>query len=294
MKMFPRLITALITPFKRDDLSIDFKGVQELASKLVKEGSEGLLVCGTTGESPNITINEKLDLIKAVKEAVKNSGTVIAGTGSNSTANSIKLTEAAEKVGADGIMLVVPYYNKPNQEGLYQHFKMCAQATSLPVITYNVPGRTGVNMMPETIRKLAEVKNIVGIKEASGSIDQVTAIKTLMPQEFLIYSGDDSLTLPMLAVGAHGVISVASHLAAKRMKEMIDLYFLGRVEESRKIHLSLYPLFKALFITTNPIPVKKALSLMGLPSGALRLPLTEAGPDETIKIKETLRIMGLI
>lgn len=293
MLNLPRLMTALITPFK-EDLSVDYKGIQELALKLVKEGSQGLVVCGTTGESPTLSITEKLGLISAVKEAVGNSGTVIAGTGTNSTADSIDMTVEAEKAGADGIMLVVPYYNKPNQEGLYEHYKNCAEATSLPVIMYNVPGRTGVNMLPETVLRLSQLPNIIGIKEAGGNLDQVSTLKTLLPESFLIYCGDDSLTLPMLAVGAYGVISVASHIAAREINEMIEYYVGGEAELARKLHLKLFPLFKAMFITSNPIPVKKAVYLLGLPSGGLRLPLVEAAPEETLRIKNTLKEMSFI
>lgn len=293
MKM-PRLITALITPFK-EDLSVDYEGIQKLALKLVREGSEGLVVCGTTGESPALSTSEKVGLIKAVKEAVGNNGIVIAGTGTNSTADSLKMTIEAEKAGADAIMLVVPYYNKPNQEGLFRHFKECAGATALPAILYNIPGRTGTNMLPETVLRLTEeAGNIAALKEASGSLDQVSALKTMLPDDFLIYSGDDSLTLPMLAVGAYGVISVASHVAAKELRDMIDSFVSGDLERARRIHLDLFPIFKAMFVTTNPIPVKRALALLGLPSGGLRLPLVEASPEETRQIKKALMDMQLL
>jgi len=293
MANHPRLIAAMITPFK-SDLSVDYEGAQKLALNLLEAGNEGLVVTGTTGESPTLSKQEKLDLYKAVKDAVGNKGWVIAGTGSNSTADSISLTEGAQKAGVDGIMAVTPYYNKPNQEGLYRHFTAIAGATSLPVILYNVPGRTGLNMLPETVAKLAETENIIAVKEASGIMDQVSAIKTMTSRDFLIYSGDDSLTLPILAIGGYGVISVASHVVAREMNRMIYAYVDGRIEEACQMHLRLFPVFKALFVTTNPIPVKKAVSLLGLPAGSPRLPLVEASPAETAKIREAMEALKLI
>ncbi|MBZ4654176.1 MAG: DapA [Peptococcaceae bacterium] len=293
MSKFPRMITAMVTPFK-DDLSVDYEGAQKLALHLIESGNDGLVIAGTTGESPTLSLKEKLSLFSAIKEAVGNKGQIIAGTGSNSTADSIYLTQEAEKIGVDGIMAVVPYYNKPNQEGMYQHFKAIAMETSLPVMLYNVPGRTGTNLLPETVARLSAISNIVALKEAAGNLDQVSTLKTLLPENFLVFSGDDSLTLPMLSVGAYGVVSVAGHLVGNDIKKMIDSYISGDVHQARAIHQQLFPLFRAIFVTTNPIPVKKALSLLGLPSGKLRLPLVEASTKETEIIKETLTKLNLV
>lgn len=293
MANYPRLIVAMITPFKEDQ-SVDYEGAQKLALSLLEAGNEGIVVTGTTGEAPTLSKQEKLGLYKAVKEAVGKKGWVIAGTGSNSTADSVSLTEEAVKAGVDGIMAVTPYYNKPNPEGQYRHFAAIAGATSLPVILYNVPGRTALNMLPETLARLAQIPNIVAVKEASGSLDQVSAIRTMTSQEFLIYSGDDSLTLPILAVGGHGVISVASHVAGKLMSRMIYAYVGGKVEEAALLHQRLFPLIKAMFLTTNPIPVKKAVELLGLPAGVPRLPLVEASEAETARIREAMESLNLL
>lgn len=293
MRELPRVITAMITPFNEDE-TVDYEGAQELALKLLENGSQGLVVTGTTGESPTLSKQEKLTLYAAVKDAVGKKGWVFAGTGSNSTAESVSLTEEASRLGVDGIMAVTPYYNKPNQEGLYRHFSTVAKATSLPVILYNVPGRTGVNMLPETVVRLAQIKNITALKEACGNTDQVSALKALLPNDFIIYSGDDSLTLPILSVGGYGVISVASHVAGKLIKDMISQFISGRIEEASKLHVKLYPLFKAMFVTTNPIPVKKAVSLLGWPSGKPRLPLVEASGQETAAISQAMASLGII
>jgi 4-hydroxy-tetrahydrodipicolinate synthase len=293
-KKLPRLLTAMITPFK-DDLSIDFEGAQKLAVQLIEDGNEGLVIAGTTGETPNLSMQEKLDLYKAIKDAVGSRGWVFAGTGSNSTMDSIRLTEKAVQTGVDGVMLVTPYYNKPSQDGLYQHFKTIASVTELPVILYNVPGRTSVNVLPETVAKLANtVPNIIAVKEACGNLDQVSLLKTVVPDDFYVYSGDDSLTLPMLAVGCYGIISVVAHVVAKEMREMINAYLEGDIEQAARLHLQLFPLIKALFVTTNPVPVKKALALLGRPSGKLRLPLVEATSSETQIISDAMKKVGLI
>lgn len=292
MNRFPRVVTAMITPYK-EDMSVDFEGAQRIAGYLMDHGSEGLVVAGTTGESPALSIQEKIDLFQVVKEAVGNRGWVIAGTGTNSTRDAMEMTDAAEKVGADAVMAVVPYYNKPNPEGLFRHYQAVASATSKPVMIYNVPGRTGINLQPETAQRLAQIENIRAIKDACGNLDQITAMKSLLPENFMIYSGDDSLTLPMLSVGAYGVVSVAAHIAGDLVSDMIYAYLDGRIDEARETHLKLFPLFRALFVTTNPIPVKKAASLIGLPAGGLRLPLVEASPDETAAIEEAFAGLGL-
>jgi 4-hydroxy-tetrahydrodipicolinate synthase len=290
---FGRVLTAMITPFTESG-EVAYDKAAELARHLLKTGSDGIVVSGTTGESPVLTNDEKERLFVAVKEAVAGQAAVVAGTGSYNTAESLALTKIAEKAGVDGIMLVTPYYNKPSQEGLYQHFKTVAGATSLPVILYNVPGRTSVNMLPTTVSRLSEVENIVAVKEASGSMDQVAEIRLSTPDEFLIYSGDDSLTLPMLALGGHGVISVASHVAGLLIKEMIYSYFSGRVDRAKELHLKLFPLFKVLFITSNPVPVKAAVNMIGIESGIPRLPLVAATPQEAEAVRKVMAEIDLL
>ncbi len=288
-----RLLTAMVTPYD-EQLQVDLAKAKRLARHLADTGSEGIVVCGTTGESPVLSIEEKLSLFVAVKQEVGDKVEVWAGTGSNNTSASVELTRKASELGIKGIMAVTPYYNKPSQKGLYEHFRAIAEATHLPVMLYNVPGRTGVNLLPETVKKLAEVDNIVAIKEASGNLDQVSQIRVLVPEDFTIYSGDDSLTLPMLAVGASGVVSIASHIAGQRIKEMIDAYFDGKVDKARRLHGELFPLFKGLFITTNPIPLKEALNMMGIDVGGLRLPLTGASESEKDQIRRLLLDMGYL
>jgi len=290
---FGRVITAMVTPFHKDG-SVNYAQAKKLARHLVESGSDGLVVAGTTGESPTLTKDEKGALFQAVVEEVGGKAAVIAGTGTNSTAESVALTQAAERAGVDGIMVVGPYYNKPSQEGLYQHFAAIARSTRLPVMLYNVPGRTAVNILPGTVARLAEIENVVAIKEASGSLEQVTELRRLLPDHFAIYSGDDSLTLPMLALGARGVVSVASHVAGKRIQEMINAFTAGNVTLAAKIHAELFPLFKVLFITTNPVPVKAALNFLGLQVGGPRLPLVEATEAEKEKIRECLEQLNLV
>ncbi|HBG09065.1 MAG: 4-hydroxy-tetrahydrodipicolinate synthase [Limnochordia bacterium] len=287
-----QVLTAMITPMNRDQ-SVNYTAAVELAQRLGENGSDGVVLSGTTGESPNLSFEEKVKLFSAVTDALGGQMTIIAGTGSNSTQDSILLTKAAEKAGVDGIMLVAPYYNKPSQEGLYQHFKTVAEQTTLPVMIYNVPGRTSVNILPETVARLAEIENIVAIKEASGNLEQVSVLKTMVPEDFLIYSGDDALTLPILAVGGAGVVSVASHLVGREIKAMISAFLAGKVGEALEIHLKLMPLFQAMFLTTNPVPVKRALEFMGVDTGPLRLPLVDLTEQEAQKIKEVLFSMGL-
>lgn len=284
---FGRVLTAMVTPFKKD-LTIDFDQVKKLARHLVQSGSDGLVVAGTTGESPTLTKEEKVELFRVVVEEVGGDAVVIAGTGSNNTSASIELTQAAAKVGVDGVMLVGPYYNKPSQEGLYQHFKTIAQSTNLPVILYNVPGRTAVNLQPQTVVRLSRIDNIVAVKEASGNLDQVSELRRSLPDHFAIYSGDDSLTLPIMALGGKGVISVVSHLVGLRIQEMINAYTSGNVTMAAKIHCSIFPVFKGMFVTTNPVPVKAALNMLGWQVGAPRLPLVEATPEEKENIKKIL------
>lgn len=272
-----RLITAMVTPFT-DSGEVDYEQSKRLALALLASGSDGVVVSGTTGESPTLSKEEKLKLFAAVKEAVGDKGTVIAGTGSYNTEESRRLTKEAEKTGVDGFLLVVPYYNRPPQEGLYRHFRAIAESTSLPCILYNVPSRTGTNMTPETVVRLSRVENIIGIKEAAGNLSQVTEIIRGVDRDFLVYSGNDGDTLPILTLGGYGVVSVASHLVGLQMKEMINSFLEGRTDVAASIHRRLQPLFSALFVVSNPIPVKYALNKVGFKVGPPRLPLVE--PDE--------------
>jgi len=291
---FGKVMTAMVTPFK-DDLSVDYKAAEDLAVYLAGNGSEALVVHGTTCESPTLTHEEEFELYRVVKAALKGTRCkLIAGTGSNSTATTINSTKQAEKIGCDGAMIVVPYYNKPSAEGLYQHFKAVAEATGLPLIIYNIPGRTGINMMPETVARVAQIKNYAGLKDAAGNLDQTSATRAACPERFLIWSGDDSLTLPMLSVGAIGVISVASHLVGKEIAEMVNAYHAGDVARAKEMHLKLLPLFKVLFITANPTPVKAALAMVGKPVGVPRLPLIEANEKEKDQIRSVLKGLKLI
>jgi 4-hydroxy-tetrahydrodipicolinate synthase len=293
MTDFGMVITAMVSPFKPDG-SMDYKRAADLANYLAENGSDGVVVHGTTGESPTLTHEEEYELYRVVKKTVGGKIKVIAGTGSNSTATSIKSTKEAEKIGVDGIMIVVPYYNKPSQEGMYQHFRAVAQSTGLPIIIYNIQGRTGVNMTTDTVARLAEIKNIAGIKEASGIMDQVSEIRRKTPKEFLIYSGDDDKTIEIMKRGGCGVISVASHIAGKEIKKMCEAYRSGRIDEAEKINAKLAPLFKVLFITSNPTPVKAALAMIGQPVGGLRLPLIEANESEKAQIRQVLKDLKLI
>ncbi|NLP17657.1 MAG: 4-hydroxy-tetrahydrodipicolinate synthase [Firmicutes bacterium] len=281
------VITAMITPFD-EELQIDLDKMEQLTEKLIQLGSDGLLVTGTTGESPTLTVKEKLSLYERVIKTAVGRVPVMAGTGSNNTQQSIELTKKAEALGADAIMLVTPYYNKPPQDALYTHFSTVAAATSLPVMIYNVPGRTSRNIEAETVARLAEIDNIVAIKEASGNMDQVSEIRRLTPPDFTIYSGDDSLTLPIMAIGGKGVVSVASHLVADRIQAMVRAFKRGQVEEAAICHKALMPVFKAMFITTNPIPLKAALKLSGFDVGGLRLPLSKATEKEVEVIRQVL------
>ncbi|KPJ68407.1 dihydrodipicolinate synthase [candidate division WOR-1 bacterium DG_54_3] len=292
MVNFGSVLTAMVTPFRKD-LSVDYAMAEKLAVHLCKNGSDGLVIHGTTGESPTLTHEEEYELYRVVKKAVGAKYKVVAGTGSNSTATTIKSTKEAEKIGVDGAMIVVPYYNKPPQEGLYRHFKAVADNTSLPLIIYNIPGRTGKNMETDTVSRLAQIKNYVGVKEASGNLDQVAEVRKKCPEDFVIYSGDDNLTYPILERGGIGVISVASHLVGKEIKQMVDLFFQGKKEEAKAIHDRLMPLFEVIFITTNPIPIKAALGMIGLPVGGLRLPLIEANQKEKEAIRKVLKELGL-
>ena len=288
MKKLGRLITAMVTPFNEQG-EVDYEQAKKLALALLNSGSDGVLVVGTTGESPTLLREEELRLFAEVKSAVGEQGAVIANTGSNSTAEALEATKKAERIGVDACLLVVPYYNKPTQDGLYQHFKTIAQGTNLPCILYNVPSRTITNLSADTTIKLSHIDNIIGVKEASGNLDQISKIINGAKEGFLVWSGNDGDTLPMLALGSYGIISVASHLVGNQIKEMIDNFINGKVAESASIHRHLLPLVNALFIVSNPIPVKYALNCVGFNVGKPRLPLTEPDEKSAAFIKDTLK-----
>ncbi len=284
--MLGRLLTAMVTPFDEKG-EVDYQQAKRLAQALFKSGSQGVVVSGTTGESPTLTKEEKLRLFAEVRSTIGQG--VVAGTGGYSTKESIELTREAERVGVDAILLVVPYYNKPTQEGLFQHFKAIAESTSLPCILYNVPSRTVTNLSADTAIKLSQIDNIVGIKEASSNLEQIAKILQGTKSDFLVYSGNDGDTLPILALGGYGVISVASHLVGNQIREMMERFLSAKIEEAAQLHRKLLPLINALFIASNPVPIKYALNHVGFSVGKPRLPLTE--PDEKTKtmIEATLR-----
>lgn len=281
MTTFGNILTAMITPFT-DDGHVNFQEALRLAGHLLDNGSDGLIVCGTTGEGPNIEDRDKLELFTLIAKEYGHRATIIANTGSNSTKKSIALTKAASHTGVHAVMVVVPYYNKPNQEGCYLHFKAIADSTDLPVMLYNVPGRTGGRIEPQTVARLVkECSNITSIKEATGDIKITQQIRELLPNnDFMIYSGDDALTLDVIQNGGVGVISVAAHIVGKQMQKMIALFKEGKVKEARAIELSIVPILKAMFITTNPIPVKYAMKQLGFSTGPLLLPLCDPSIEE--------------
>lgn len=271
--IFGRVMTAMITPFG-DDLKIDYKSVEKIVAHLINTGTSTIVVSGTTGESPTLDDEEKKNLLKSVVEFANGKAKVMMGTGSNDTRKSIKLSVEAEKLGAQGLLLVCPYYNKPNQDGLKAHFSAIAKETSLPIVLYNIPGRTGINLTPESTLELAEQnKNIVALKDSTGSVEQAQEVGRLAPSHFRVYSGDDNLTLPFLSVGACGVISVASHVIGSEIKRMIDFFYEGKVDDARALHYLHLPLFKGLFIAPNPTCVKYAMAKLGFCKENLRLPL---------------------
>lgn len=291
---FGRVLTAMVTPMHQDG-AVNLKEAARLAKHLAQHGSDGIVVAGSTGESPSLSVSEKVELFRTVREAVGPDVYVVAGTGTNSTATSAELTREAEKVGVDGVMLVVPYYNKPTQEGLYRHFRQIADQVSVPIMLYNVPGRTSQNMLPETVARLAnDAPNITAIKEASGNLEQASWIRRLTPERFTLYSGDDVLTLPMLSIGAYGVVSVASHVVGDSLQEMIRAFVSRDLAAAARIHGELLPILKTLFVTTNPIPVKVAMRRLGWDVGSFRLPLCEPTQAEITVIEQALRDYGLI
>jgi 4-hydroxy-tetrahydrodipicolinate synthase len=289
-EQFAGLTVALVTPFKGDE--VDFDTLRRLVEWHVEQGTDGLAPVGTTGESPTLSHEEHERVIAAVVEFAGGRLRVMAGTGSNSTREAVRLTRFAKRAGADGALMVGPYYNKPTQEGYYRHFKAVAEEVDLPIVLYNIPGRTGSNILPETIARLAELPNIVGIKEATGSMDQASQIAALCP--LTILSGDDSLTLPLLAIGGQGVVSVVGNLVPRDMKALITAFEAGRVAEAREWHRRLFPLCRDLLgVAVNPIPVKTALALLGRASGELRLPLCPLDEAGAGRIRATLQAYGL-
>jgi 4-hydroxy-tetrahydrodipicolinate synthase len=288
MKNLGRLITAMVTPFA-DDGSVDYEQAKRLAKALLDSGSDGLVVVGTTGESPTLLRGEELKLFAEVKSAVGERGSVIAGTGSNSTAEAISATKAAEGTGVDACLLVVPYYNKPTQECLYRHFRAIAESTSLPCILYNVPSRTVVSLAADTVIRLSKIDNIVGVKEASGNLVEISKIIENTADDFTVWSGNDSDTLAILAIGGYGVISVASNLVGSQIKEMIDSFLNGETAQAAKMHRRLLPLINALFVIVNPMPVKYALNQVGFRVGKPRPPLYEPDEKTAAIIKDTLK-----
>jgi 4-hydroxy-tetrahydrodipicolinate synthase len=279
-------MTAMITPFAEDG-AVDFVKAGDLARNLVASGNDGLIITGTTGEGPTLTEDEKLELYRVTKRAVGNAS-IVAGTGNYSTAESVHLSREAERCGVDGLLLVVPYYNNPPQEGLYQHFKAIAEATSLPCILYNVPTRSTRNLEASTVKRLAEIDNIVGVKEASGKLEQFNAVLSAVPEDFLVFSGNDSDTHTVMSLGGYGVISVSSHIVAERTKQMVNLLAEGRTAEAAKIHFELLPLVEALFWQPNPMPVRAALNELGFKVGNPRLPLVDLTDAEKDRLRAVL------
>lgn len=290
---FGEVLTAMVTPFHEDG-SVNYEKAQELAMHLLNNGSDGLVISGTTGESPTLTYDETETLFREVKDAVGNKGTIIGGAGSNSTNEIIKHIKIYNKIGLDGYLSVVPYYNKPTQTGLFKHFEAINAAVECPIMLYNIPGRTGINLDVDTTAKLAELKNIKALKESTGSVDDLSQLKLKLPEDFSIYSGDDFMTLTAVALGATGVVSVASHFMGKEIKEMIQSVKNNNMDRARELHLRLYPLFKGVFVTASPIPTKTGLNLLGYEVGGFRPPMCDATPEQTEFMKNLLKQYELL
>ena len=284
---FGQILTAMVTPFD-DNNKIDFDKVTELMNYLMDNGSDGIIVVGTTGESPTLAYHEKIDLIKHAVKVADGKFPIIAGTGSNNTEETIHLTKEAEKIGVDGVLLVTPYYNKPNQTGLYQHFSTIAQATTLPIILYNIPGRTMVHLEADTIISLSEIDNIVSLKDSSGNLDALSKIIDKTPNDFTVYSGDDSLTLPIKAIGGTGVVSVSAHIIGNEFKEMLFKFDAGDHKGAEQLHRQLLPIMRGLFLAPSPAPVKAALRMKGIDTGSVRLPLVNLNEVEEQLIRDML------
>lgn len=287
---FKGSFVALVTPFQ-DDNSVDTKKLLELVDFQIENGTHGIVPCGCTGEAATLTHEEQEAAIAAVVKHVNGRVPVVAGTGSNSTSEAVRLTKSAADAGADGALVITPYYNKPTPEGQYRHYKMIAEAVSIPIMLYNVPSRTGISMTAETVARLAEIDNIAVIKEAGGSIEQVSRIMAAC--NIIVMSGDDSMTLPMLSVGATGVVSVAANIVPAEMARLVDSFNEGDLDTARQTHFDLYDIFKAIFLETNPIPVKTALQMMGMLNGRLRMPLCEMGPSRD-QLREVLAKHNLV
>jgi 4-hydroxy-tetrahydrodipicolinate synthase len=290
--MFKGAIVAIITPFKNGQ--IDEEALRKLIEFQIANGTSGIVPCGTTGESATLTHEEHDRVIEITIDAAKKRVPVIAGTGSNSTAEALRLTRHAYEAGADGALLVCPYYNRPSQEGLYQHYKVIAEAVPIPIIVYNIPGRTGVNLNPDTLARLAQISNIVGVKEAAGLIKQMSDMIGLCDPDFDVLSGDDAFTLPLLALGGKGIVSVISNIAPADMANMVKAFEAGNLEEAKRLHYKMIPLIDTLFIETNPVPVKAALSMMGMIEYELRLPLCKLTQGSYDKLKKAMTDYGLI
>lgn len=290
--MIRGVLPALITPFTRDN-KVDKEGLRQNIDFLIKNGVSGIVPCGTTGESATLSIEEHEKVIEIAIDC--STVPVVAGTGSNNTTEALELTRSAMDAGADAALLITPYYNKPNDRGMLAHFKKIANEVDIPIILYNVPSRTGINLKPEVVAELAKEGNIIGVKEASGNLDQVTRILEMTRDEdFEVISGDDGLTLPIMAIGGAGVISVVANVAPKLMVSMVEAFRKGNMEEARRLHLLLAPLTRAVFLETNPIPIKKAVELIGLPSGDLRLPLASMSNENEQKLKTALKDLNLL
>jgi len=290
---FGSVVTAMVTPFL-DDHAVDFDRARELARWLVANGSDAVVVCGSTGEAPTLTTGEKGELFRVVGEAIRGQGKMIAGVGTYATAETLELTHAAAAAGADGLLVVTPYYNKPPQRGLMAHFTAVAEATDLPVMLYNIPGRTALRIEHDTLLDLAAHPNIVAVKDSTGDFQAISRLIAEMPEGFEVYSGDDWATFGYVCLGAVGVVSVASHLVGQQIHQMVDLIVTGDVPAARKIHEALTPLYNAMFITSNPIPVKAALQMLGRGCGGTRLPLVAASPDEEARVRAALQDAGLL
>jgi 4-hydroxy-tetrahydrodipicolinate synthase len=290
---FGSVVTAMVTPF-REDHALDYDGAERLASYLLDNGSDAIVLAGSTGESPTLTYKEKAELFRRVADAVRGRGKVLCGTGTYSTAETLELTQAAEDAGADGLLVVTPYYNKPPQRGLIAHFERVAEATNLPIIAYNIPGRTATRIEHDTLLRLAQTPNIVAVKDSTGDFQGISRLIAEAPPDFEVYSGDDWATFGYVCLGAVGVVSVASHLVGTQIRQMIDLIETGDVAAARKLHESLSPLFNALFITSNPIPVKAALEMLGRPAGVPRLPLVPATAEERERVRKALEDARLL
>jgi 4-hydroxy-tetrahydrodipicolinate synthase len=290
--MFTGSMVALVTPFK--DGKIDWQSLDALVDFHIKNGTSGIVPCGTTGESATLDHREHHEVVQRVIKTVNKRVPVIAGTGSNSTAEAIELTRGAEKAGADGALMISPYYNRPTQEGIYQHYKKVAESVSIPIIVYNIPGRTGSKIEPETLARLSEIKNVAGVKEATGSIEQAIDVIRLCGDNLAVYSGEDSLTFSLMALGGKGVISTVANIVPKEMSQLTEACLKGNWESGRKLQLKLIPLIRSVFLETNPIPIKTALSLMSKCTGELRLPLTPMSEGNLKKLKQTMTEFGLL